>query len=162
VFRQEKKRKRRKEMKGVKRKNIPIFDESFFKLLASTNSLFSAISKKVKAEDYYNSDHLSGPLDSFNKESLTTIREVVSLRKRLSARAIKNAKFFALQLDDLYESDSKKGKEAICFLLQLFDGQEIKHIRHAVIWNIKYKPTRAKIAKDFSDLLLFGRILPNH
>lgn len=144
-----------------KRNNL-IFNEAFFRLIDSIKNLLSAITKEIKTEDYYNSDHLLGPMDSFNQDALTTIREIVSLRKRLSIRAIKNAKFFALQLADLYEVDSKKGKEAILFLLQLFDGQEIAHIRHAVIWNVKYKPTKMRIVEDFSDLLLFGRILPGH
>lgn len=149
-------------MVSEKFKNNPIFNDAFFKLIDSTKTLLSAITKEIKTEDYYNSDHLLGPMDSFNQDALTTIREIVSLRKRLSIRAIKNAKFFALQLAELYESDAKKGKEAILFLLQLFDGQEIKHIRHAVIENVKYKPTKMRIVEDFKDVLLFGRILRYH
>lgn len=144
-----------------KRNNL-IFNEAFFRLIDSIKNLLSAITKEIKTEDYYNSDHLLGPMDSFNQDALTTIREIVSLRKRLSIRAIKNAKFFALQLAELYESDSKKGKEAILFLLQLFDGQEIKHIRHAVINKVKRESTRMKIVEDFNDVLLFGRILRYH
>lgn len=144
-----------------KRNNL-IFNEAFFRLIDSTKNLLSAITKEIKTEDYYNSDHLLGPMDSFNQDALTTIREIVSLRKRLSIRAIKNAKFFALQLAELYESDSKKGKEAILFLLQLFSGSEIKHIRHAVINKVKEKSTRMKIVEDFHDVLLFGRILRYH
>lgn len=144
------------------KKNNFIFNESFFRLFDSVKVLISKIIKEVKTEDYYNSDHLLGPIDSFNQDALETITDLICLRKKLSLKAFRDATSFALQLADLYESDSKKGKEAILFLLQLFDGQEIKHIRHAVINKVKRESTRMKIAEDFKDVLLFGRILHYH
>ncbi len=144
-------------------KNITdAFGPHFFKVIDIVNEFISQIKTELKG-DYYNNNHLISPIDKLNEDALAIIRNVISLRKKLSYLAVKKTNYFTKQLFELYDNDPHRGKEALFFLLQLLKDEweelEIRRIINAMVKNAQSQSQKMRILEDIQDLKLHKRLM---
>lgn len=144
------------------KEKISVFGTHFFEIINAADKFISQIKTDARS-DYYNTNHIEGPIDALNEETLVMIKDLVKLRKKFSYLAIKRTNFLVKHLFELYDNDRGKGKEAIFFLLQLlkdeWEEMEIKRLIQAVIENAESQSQKMRIVEDISDLKLFKRLI---